>query len=202
MPNVVLFDSEISSTSKLLYVLISSLCAEKGYCYASNQYLADKLGVNKTSISRLLKQLDKYLEINNPSNEKRTICLLKNQNVPSEKSEACLLKNQNHNNISNNNINEKETLPIKQQAQQLHEVLGHKSKLRSESHTSKLKTRLETFTYEEIERVAKALAKSEWHVKNGHNNLTVLLRNDEFIEKWLNINENKEKENRPWLMRI
>ena len=39
MPMVVLEDKELSANQKLLYCLISSLCAEKGYCWATNKYL-------------------------------------------------------------------------------------------------------------------------------------------------------------------
>lgn len=48
-----------------LLLIISSLCAEKGYCYASNTYLAELFGIPEQSISRKLKKLkDKgYIEI-------------------------------------------------------------------------------------------------------------------------------------------
>lgn len=43
MPNTVLFNSQLKDKEKLLFILISSLTAEKGYCFASNHFLADKL---------------------------------------------------------------------------------------------------------------------------------------------------------------
>lgn len=52
IPNVVLFNNELSDKQKLLYCLISSLCAEKGYCWATNEYLGKKLWVTLTTISR------------------------------------------------------------------------------------------------------------------------------------------------------
>ena len=48
-----------------LLLIISSLCAENGYCYASNKYLAEVFDTNETLISRKLKRLErkKYITI-------------------------------------------------------------------------------------------------------------------------------------------
>ena len=43
MPNVVLFSKDLSSTAKLMFCLISSLCAETGECWATNDYLGARL---------------------------------------------------------------------------------------------------------------------------------------------------------------
>lgn len=40
-----------------LLLIISSLCAEKGYCYASNEYLAQIFNEHTTTISRKIKKL-------------------------------------------------------------------------------------------------------------------------------------------------
>lgn len=40
-----------------LLLIISSLCAEKGYCFASNSYLANLFETNEPTISRKLKTL-------------------------------------------------------------------------------------------------------------------------------------------------
>lgn len=57
-------DKTIKNELNLL-LIISSLCAEKGYCFASNTYLAKLFDTNETTISRKLKILqDKgYIEI-------------------------------------------------------------------------------------------------------------------------------------------
>ena len=71
MPNIVLFSNELSDKQKLLYCLISSLCAEKWYCRASNEYLWELLKADKRTISRNISELhDKWfisVEINNNS---------------------------------------------------------------------------------------------------------------------------------------
>jgi len=106
MPNNILFDKELSDKQKLLYCYISSLCAEKWYCWASNKYIWQKLWVNETTISTHINILAKlwYIEIQQWSNQKRK-CLLKNQNEPFEKSKAEPFEKSKDNNIIYNNIN-------------------------------------------------------------------------------------------------
>ena len=50
-------DKDIKNELGLL-LIISSLCAEKGYCWATNKYLADLFGVTEQSISNKLKKLE------------------------------------------------------------------------------------------------------------------------------------------------
>ena len=51
-------DEEILKKDLLPFLLrISSLTAEKGFCYASNEYLAEKLKVSTVTISRKIKTL-------------------------------------------------------------------------------------------------------------------------------------------------
>lgn len=102
LPNVVLFDTALSPNAKLLYCLISSLCASRGYCFASNQYLAEKLGLSVGRVSHLITSLEKYLDIRNGQNEKRQICLAKNSKGGSQKQQGSIAKNSKHNNTSIN----------------------------------------------------------------------------------------------------
>jgi len=44
LPYYVLEDQKLPDKSKLLYGLISALANKHGYCYATNNYLAEKLG--------------------------------------------------------------------------------------------------------------------------------------------------------------
>ena len=107
MPNTVLFDKDVPSTAKLVFVLISSLCAQEGYCWATNSYIGDKLGVSKSQVNRCLTKLNKYIECEMVTSEKRRITLRKNAYPPTQKSKAPLRKNAYHNitkNITNKNI--------------------------------------------------------------------------------------------------
>lgn len=59
VPSEILFMSnkEISPGAKLLFVYILGLSYQKGYCYASNKHLSDKLGFSDRSINRFLSTL-------------------------------------------------------------------------------------------------------------------------------------------------
>lgn len=65
-PIGVIKDRRISQSAKLLYCLVTALQAECGYCYASNRYLADGIGLeSEASIKRLLRELSEagYLAV-------------------------------------------------------------------------------------------------------------------------------------------
>ena len=57
-------DKEIKNELGLL-LIISSLCAENGYCYASNQYFAELFDITDVSVSTKIKKLEDrgYIEI-------------------------------------------------------------------------------------------------------------------------------------------
>lgn len=52
-------NENICSNAKILYGDILLLCHSKGYCYATNKFLADNLGVTERTITRLLSELEK-----------------------------------------------------------------------------------------------------------------------------------------------
>lgn len=55
-------DKDLSKDLSLL-LIISSLCAENGYCYASNKYLAELFDINEVSVSRKIKRLERKKHI-------------------------------------------------------------------------------------------------------------------------------------------
>lgn len=57
IPHNVLAATDIKPNSKLLYAKVTSLQTAKGYCYASNKYLAEGLGIAPDTVTRLLKEL-------------------------------------------------------------------------------------------------------------------------------------------------
>lgn len=65
MPNKVLYSKELTDKQKLLFCAISSLCAEKGYCRATNEYLWEMFWVHKITISKNLSALQElwFIEI-------------------------------------------------------------------------------------------------------------------------------------------
>jgi hypothetical protein len=57
IPTEVMLSEKLSSTSKIVYGIISSLTNEKGYCWASNKYLGDLLKLSESQISRVISEL-------------------------------------------------------------------------------------------------------------------------------------------------
>lgn len=57
VPPQLLHDDDLSNGEKVLFGRILSLSQKDGYCYASNEYLADEIGVSKRSIRNYLGSL-------------------------------------------------------------------------------------------------------------------------------------------------
>ena len=80
LPNAVLFDKELSDKQKLLFCLISSLCAKEWFCWATNEYLWSLLDAHKITISKNIAILqEKWLIVINKDAENwRKIALSEN----------------------------------------------------------------------------------------------------------------------------
>lgn len=87
LPNRICHDQKLSSFSKLLYCDISSLCAQKGYCWASNKYFANIFNVSEKTISRALTELEPFLIIRNRLSSTRMIWVHNLENVIKPKKE-------------------------------------------------------------------------------------------------------------------
>lgn len=94
MPNSVLYSTELSDKQKLLFCAISSLCAEKGYCRAKNEYLWELLWVNKTTISKNISELQEkwFIDVVLEDWHSRKINLVENDKGGCEKSQGGLWK--------------------------------------------------------------------------------------------------------------
>ena len=129
IPARYLIAKDITSTQKLLLGLVSSLSNLKGYCFASNEYLADLLNVSKVRISQSVSDLEKkgYLGRIIYRNEKKeieqrilTLILDKNLDIPISENDNTLplkidipiSKNFKENRKINNNINNKYIRPL------------------------------------------------------------------------------------------
>ena len=110
IPATVLFNERLKPNEKLLYALITALSNKEGYCYASNKYLGEKLGVDPVTVSRWITDLrrNNYVFVDIMRNEKKEIICRRifPNDVP------YILKNQEgidervkDNNIIDNNIN-------------------------------------------------------------------------------------------------
>ena len=75
IPATVLFNERLKPNEKLLYALITALSNKEGYCYASNKYLGEKLGVDPVTVSRWITDLrrNNYIFVDIMRNEKKEI---------------------------------------------------------------------------------------------------------------------------------
>lgn len=109
IPANVRYDKELSANAKLLYGEITSLCNDKGYCWATNQYFSTLYDLSDRTIQKLIKQLaDKnFIHIEIINNSKRLIYINfttheKNFTPGMKKISYPHEKNFTHNNKSNN----------------------------------------------------------------------------------------------------
>lgn len=124
MPNKILYDPDMKAQEKLLFCAISSLCAEKWYCRANNEFFAQRFWITKSHISRWINKLkDKWhisIEIDESQWNKRKISLVENNNRVLSKTtrgivendKRGLVENDKHNNTIYNIIKEKNIPPF------------------------------------------------------------------------------------------
>lgn len=122
LPRKISMNKDLTDFAKILYSELSSLCAEKGYCWATNQYLGELFGKSEKTISITIASLSPYLFIENGSggNTTRKIYihqllanteiqpLQKGKGKPLRKGKGNHYKNVIHNSISNIINNNKE----------------------------------------------------------------------------------------------
>lgn len=184
IPNVVLYDNELSDKQKLLYWVISSLCAEKWYCRASNDYISELLGVNKWTISKNISELEKkwYINITLDSNYKRYIELnsvVENHNT-CEKSQGGLWKiTRGYCEKSQDiNINDKDNININNNTEQSSENQNNSSSIK-------------TLALEEKEKSSAKKEKEE--IRNEINNLISQIKNV-CETQWIMYNKDMERQ--------
>jgi hypothetical protein len=85
MPNAILFNQELSSSAKLLYVYVSSLCAKTGWCFASNKHFSEKFNIKPRQMTNLLSELHGYLFFETNEKGKRRITCFRLSDKTSKK---------------------------------------------------------------------------------------------------------------------
>lgn len=64
---------KINSTDKLVYGVILALSNHKGYCYASNDYIAKRVSLSKRTITKAISDLKKanYIKVETVDYQRR-----------------------------------------------------------------------------------------------------------------------------------
>lgn len=73
VPVVVLLDEALSTTTKLLMGLITTLSMQEGFCFASNRYLSNLMKVSRRTITSCIASLRKknYIRVESEPNTRR-----------------------------------------------------------------------------------------------------------------------------------
>jgi hypothetical protein len=75
IPSKILYNRELKANEKLLYAMITSLACKEGYCFATNNYFAEELGVHPKTVSSWISDLrDKnFIKVDLIRNENKQI---------------------------------------------------------------------------------------------------------------------------------
>lgn len=77
----------INSTDKLVFGIITSLSKNKGYCYASNDYISKKINLSKRTITKSISNLKKenFVRVETIDYKRRIYLVLPNNFTSIEK---------------------------------------------------------------------------------------------------------------------
>ena len=191
-------DKEIKNELGLL-LIISSLCAEKGYCYASNQYLANLFDITEVSVSSKISKLEKkgYIKVDYKKRGCQVVSReirLKNILIHDLKSfESTIKNNFKENNISNNITSNKN----------IYNIYGTYKRIKlTEKEYKKLVDDFgEEFIKKQIELLDEYVESN--NNKNKYSNFNLVLRksirehwfqkNNEILPKWFDKEMKKEE---------
>ena len=127
IPSKILYNKELKANEKLLYAMITSLACKEGYCFATNNYFAEELGVHPKTVSSWISDLrDKnYIKVEMIRKENKQIIQrkiyindvpypLNNGYLYQSKNGQAIYENMEDNNINNNiKINSKGSKNLK-----------------------------------------------------------------------------------------
>lgn len=200
IPAAVLYNEKLSDKDKLVYCVVSNLTHEKGFCWASNRYIAELLGCSPVTVSRSISKLDKIGLIKNTL-EKGSEGTLRRIYLPLSQVSKGFIKNakpvsrkRGTNNIVDVNSNESNY------SNELLTWINNKYKRKfTVLNEKKLKMRLKKFGLEKIKLAIDNAYADDFHAKNNFKYLTpeYFLRNDDNLDKWLNVkkDDNEQKTN-------
>jgi len=203
IPATILFDHELNDRDKIIYAIISNLTHDRGYCWASNKYLAEKLDCSVITIQRALKKLSyrNYLDIEVLRNESGTTRIIRLENGISKmkrdgisKMKGGYIKNDTHNIVEEyNSITKNSNTSVfdkKMTSKLLKFINDRYGRNFRKIDANRLKKRLQSYSLDEILLAIENAHADKFHIDNSFKYLTpeYFTRNDTIIDKWLNTN--------------
>lgn len=75
IPSRILYNKQLKANEKLLYAMMTSLACKEGFCFATNNYFAEELGVHPKTVSTWISDLrDKnFIKVDLIRNENKQI---------------------------------------------------------------------------------------------------------------------------------
>ena len=112
IPSKILYNKELKANEKLLYAMITSLSCKEGYCFATNNYFAEELGVHPKTVSSWISDLrnKNYIKVEMVRKENKQIIQRKIfiNDVPYQLNNGYMYQSKNgqaiHQNMEDNNI--------------------------------------------------------------------------------------------------
>ena len=199
IPSEILYSKNLNDKDKLVFAVISNLTHDKGYCWASNKYISEILNCSSITISRSISKLDKLGFIKNELNKnengtsRKIFLKLSFINNPFIKNDIPPNHGRQPNNIVNNIVNDNNK-NSKELLNYINSKFGRNFRIINKE---KLKSRLKTFTIDDIKESINNAYNDKYHIENNYIYLTpeYFLRNDSNIDKWLNKKIKNDKKN-------
>ena len=217
IPATILFDNKLNDRDKIIYAIVSNLTHERGYCWATNKYLAQKLDCTIITVQRALKKLSdrNYLDIEVLRNENGTSRIIRLENYKNITIEKGIskkkqggtskmiqghIKKDTHNsiieynsinkNINTSGVDEKSTSKLLKFLNDRY----HRNFRKIDS--KKLKARLKIYSLDEILMAIENAHSDKFHIDSKFKYLTpeYFTRNDDIIDKWLNTKPQEQNE--------
>lgn len=201
IPASVRYDPSLSSSEKLFYAEITAMAEQQGYCWASNSYFADLYDVKNPTISMWVKNLKKqnhivveYQREGKQIKSRRIYPIQKIEIPPSEnrkggsqKIERGWSENRKENGTSNNTTSNNNYVQF---VEFWNEVNNCQLRI-TDKKREQIRSRLRTFTEEEIRQSIRNRSQDEWINGDGAKFKTdwnSFWRNDEKVERYLKSN--------------
>jgi hypothetical protein len=186
-------DTQLGDGDKVLCGVINGLTRERGYCFASNKYLAKYTGKSERTISRSLSTLESrgHIYIGAKTSSRRKIALTmpnlaidhdKNGDVTTTKM-ATDGKSDIRSDIRNGDIKVVFDFWVIERKKRLH-LRGPTPKL-SEGRRSKINARMdEGYTVADLKDAILGMLSSEYNVKGGYTDIELVCRSAQKVDQY------------------